>query len=271
MRLNHWVMGALVLGTFPPRQRRATATARRAPAAAPRPAPPRPAAEARRTTTSSGAGGASQTPPQGEANVKARLAAGDYKSWACQPAETPAVAPSPHSYNRICSNDIIATGSPPFAVGAAAVKELYSDSAADGGVLFGYAVYVKTAPHTAANGGSGANWYWYEDNPTLDLPAAWSRTWAWQFLAIRSTVCVSCHSLAGSDANHPGAGDFVDTQIKSSEHELPARAPRLRRSAVARCALVGGFRRVRRRARARTRPSPGVWGPSPLNGQTAGQ
>ncbi len=165
------------------------------------------------TTGSAGAGGSSQTPPQGEANVKAWLATGAYKNWACQAAEHAAVAPSPHMYNRICSNDIIAQGSPPFAVGAAAVKELYSDSAADGGTLFGYAVYLKTAADTADGGGSGANWYWYEDNPTLDPPGGVVAD-GLGTSGNPLTVCVGCHSKAGSDANHPGAGDFVYTQVK---------------------------------------------------------
>jgi hypothetical protein len=113
--------------------------------------------------------------------------------------------------NKICSNTILATGSKPFAVGAAAVKELYPD--ADAGVdttkPYGYAVYLKTAADTAPSGGSGANWYWYEDNPSLGGVVADGLGTTGNPL----TVCVACHSAAGSDAAHMGAGDFVYVKV----------------------------------------------------------
>jgi len=214
MRSMYWVMCALALGTSSAAVAACSSTSS-ATGAGGSSGSSSTAGSTSSSTSGAGTGGSgdAQTPPQGEANIKAWLATSAYKSWKCQPAEHVAVAPSPHSYNRICSNDILAAGSPPFAVGAAAVKELYSDSAADGGVVFGYAVYLKTAADTAADGGSGANWYWYEDNPTLDPPGGVVAD-GLGTTGNPLTVCVGCHSKAGSDAAHPGAGDFVYTQVK---------------------------------------------------------
>jgi hypothetical protein len=164
-------------------------------------------------TTSSGTGteaDASQTPPQGETNVKAWLAAGYYKSWACQPAEHPSRPPSPHSFNRICSNDLIASGSPPWPVGAAAVKELYNGAADAGGEIFGYAVYLKTADD--ADGGNGGSWYWYEDDPPFN-PDGGIVADGLGTMGAPMAICVSCHIAAGSNAAHAGPGDFVYTQV----------------------------------------------------------
>lgn len=213
MRSSKWVMGALFLGTVGAASAACSSTSTSGTGGGTTASGTTTSSSS--TTTSSGTtgtgGSVSQTPPQGETAVKAWLATGAYKSWKCQPAEHVAVAPSPHSYNRICSNDVLAAGSPPFAVGAAAVKELYSDSAANGGKVFGYAVYLKTAADDATN--SGANWYWYEDNPTLD-PDGGVVADGLGTSGNPKTVCVGCHSLAGSDANHMGAGDFVYTQVK---------------------------------------------------------
>jgi hypothetical protein len=152
---------------------------------------------------------ASQTPPMGETALKAWLATGAYKSWHCEPTDHVAVAPSPHSQDRVCSNDLLAAGSPPFPQGAAAVKELYDKPSSQGGVVFGYAVYLKTQASSAA----GANWYWYEDNPTLD-PDGGVVADGLGNAGNPMTICVSCHNLAGSDSAHMGAGDEVYTQVK---------------------------------------------------------
>src|SRR3569832_2247891 len=73
--------------------------------------------------------GDAQTPPQGAAAVQAWLAAGDYKSWSCETAVHAARSPSPHGFNRVCSNDVIAAHareSGAWPKGAAAVKELFA-------------------------------------------------------------------------------------------------------------------------------------------------
>jgi len=50
----------------------------------------------------------SQTPPMGAAAVQQWLSQGDYKGWNCEPDVHEARSPSPHGFNRICSNDLIA-------------------------------------------------------------------------------------------------------------------------------------------------------------------
>lgn len=154
---------------------------------------------------SSGSGDA-QTPPQGETAVKAWLAKGDYQTWHCEAQEHDARTPSPHGVNRICSNDVLAAAAPPFPQGSAAVKELWD---AAGGSIIGYAVYLKLSADSAG----GANWYWYEDNPTLNPPGGVVADGKGDSGNAKS-VCVSCHVAAGSDADHMGAGDFVYTQVK---------------------------------------------------------
>src|SRR5262245_40386979 len=68
---------------------------------------------------------ASQRPPQGAEAIEAWLADGDYNDWQCEPEIHEARLPSPHGWNRICSNDAIssrATGTGEWPAGAAAVK-----------------------------------------------------------------------------------------------------------------------------------------------------
>jgi hypothetical protein len=158
-----------------------------------------------------------QTPPEGVTAVKAWLAAGSYKSWHCEPAPHPSRAPSPHNANRICSNDKLSSASgPPFPQGAAGVKELYTmpdGGAGDGGTagesIRGYAVYLKTAADSAG----GANWYWYEDDPLVNPPSMVIAD-GLGTSGNPKTICVGCHTAAGSDAMHVGPGDFVYTQVK---------------------------------------------------------
>jgi hypothetical protein len=151
--------------------------------------------------------GTAQTPPTGAASVDAWLAQGLYKAWNCEAQVHAGRSPTPHGFNRICSNDALSqgvTGTGEWAAGAAAVKELYASAA--GGTPIGYAVYLKQAATSAG----GANWYWYEKTPdgvaadgTGDAGAA-------------KTVCVGCHQGAGSDAAHtptPGGRDQVYTPI----------------------------------------------------------
>lgn len=158
------------------------------------------------TGSSSSGGGDAQTPPEGEAGVKTWLAAGHYQKWHCESAEHVARDPSPHGVNRICSNDKLAAndGKAPYEQGSAGVKELWDKQ---GGKIIGYAVYLKKA----ADSGAGANWYWYEFNPTIDAnnPVADGMGDSGN----AKTICVGCHGAAGSDAKHFGH-DYVYTQVK---------------------------------------------------------
>jgi len=143
-------------------------------------------------------------PPTGASAVEAWLATGSYKSWSCESAVHASRAPSPHGFNRICSNTVIAsqaTGTADWPVDAAAVKELYDS--VDGTVPVGYAVYRKTAADSAA----GASWYWYERVPLDSTAAPHDPTTGVVADGLGTsgtplTICVSCHNAAGSDAAH---------------------------------------------------------------------
>jgi hypothetical protein len=156
---------------------------------------------------SSGAGGDAQTPPRGEAEVEAWLAAGSYTSWRCESDVHAARSPSPHGFNRVCSNDLIASnasGDAPWPAGAAAVKELHGS--ADSTEPTGYAVYLKLAEDSA----EGAGWYWYERIGTSVVADGTGDAGS------ARSICVGCHSGAGSDTAHtpsPGARDHVYTPI----------------------------------------------------------
>lgn len=163
-------------------------------------------------TGTGGQGGqstASQTPPEGATAVEAWLATGAYKQWHCEPALHASRDPSPHGFNRICSNDLVAataTGTTAWPKGAAAVKELFAK--ATDTTPGGYAVYLKTDTDSAA----GANWYWYERLPATTSPVADGRGDS----GAPKTICVGCHAAAGSDTAHtPSAGgrDEVYTPV----------------------------------------------------------
>lgn len=168
--------------------------------------------EASTTTSSTSTGGGmlttdAQTPPQGGVpEMKAWLATGDYKKWHCEAAEHDSKAPSPHKVNRICSNDKLAGAgaSGPFPVGAAGVKELWDKA---GGVVMGYAVYVKTATDSA----NGTSWYWYEDNPEINPPGGIVAD-GFGTSGVPKDVCVSCHVKAGATFAAT-ARDFVFVQV----------------------------------------------------------
>jgi hypothetical protein len=169
--------------------------------------------------------GTPQTPPMGGTNVEAWLAHGYYKSWSCEPAVHASRSPSVHNYNRICSNDVIASnasGTADWPEGAAAVKELYQ--AITDTTPVGYAVYLKTATDSAA----GASWYFYERVPTSGLQSAAPHDSAGVVadgLGTSTsgppyTICVGCHGAAGSDAAHtpsPGGRDFVYTPVSEAD------------------------------------------------------
>jgi hypothetical protein len=158
-----------------------------------------------------------QTPPTtGRTDVEAWLAGGAYKTWTCEPAIHEARAPSPHGFNRICSNDVIAanaSGSNPWPKGAAAVKELYASMTAT--TPIGYAVYLKTSSASA----NGTNWYWYERVP-LDSPAPHDTNGVVADgrggTGPAMEICVGCHGGAGMDTAHtpsPGGRDQVYTPV----------------------------------------------------------
>lgn len=158
----------------------------------------------------------SQRPPQGAKAIEAWLAKGAYKDWQCESKKHEARAPSPHGWNRICSNDLISantSGTKAWPSGAAAVKELYASEDADDPV--GYAVYLKTDKDSA----DGDNWYWYERVP-LDHPAPHDDDGV---VADglgddgpAKNICVACHAAAGTDAAHTpskGGRDQVYTPV----------------------------------------------------------
>lgn len=161
-----------------------------------------------------------QTPPTNGADVRTWLQAGSYKAWHCEPAPHASRSPSPHNMNRICSNDLSSayaavdggTGERPE--GTAAVKELYDST---GTTIRGYAVYLKAAATSAG----GANWYWYESDPTVPASNRDSMNVVADGFGGSgggpNGICVSCHSVAGADAAHtptPGSSDFVYTQVQ---------------------------------------------------------
>jgi hypothetical protein len=175
-------------------------------------------------TSMAGAGGNDgqptddQTPPIGAAELMAWLRAGTYEDWTCEPEIHEARSPSPHGFNRICSNDIIAenaAGSDDWPAGAAAVKELHAGAA--GGTPIGYAVYLKTEADSAG----GANWYWYEvvpsDHPAAPPDASGVVADGMGDSGPAKTICVGCHAAAGADTAHTpsmGGRDQVYTPVQ---------------------------------------------------------
>ncbi|HEX4474278.1 MAG TPA: hypothetical protein VH142_04320 [Polyangiaceae bacterium] len=163
--------------------------------------------------------GTAQLPAMGATEITAWLKGGDYLNWTCEPTVHAARSPSPHGFNRICSNALLsqnATATGAWPEGVAAVKELHAsaDAAVDSDPV-GYAVYVKTKADSAG----GANWYWYETVP-LDSAAPHDAT---GLVADglgdggpAKDICVSCHGAAGSDAPHTpsvGGRDQVYTPV----------------------------------------------------------
>ena len=159
-----------------------------------------------------------QTPPtSGRVDIEKWLGDASYKTWTCEPAVHAARSPSPHGFNRICSNDLIAgaaTGTGAWPKGAAAVKEIYT-SLTDT-TPAGYAVYLKT---DAASAG-GANWYWYERVPassTAPHDANGVVADGKGGGGPAMSICVGCHAAAGTDAPHtpsPGGRDEVYTPVR---------------------------------------------------------
>jgi hypothetical protein len=125
--------------------------------------------------------------------------------------------PSPHGFNRIFSNDIIAsnaTGSGAWPKGAAAVKELYASATAT--TPIGIAVYLKVSDDSAG----GSNWYWYERVP-LDSDAPHDANGVvadgMGSSGPAKEICVGCHTGAGIDPAHTpttGGRDQVYTPVR---------------------------------------------------------
>lgn len=158
-----------------------------------------------------------QTPPtSGRVDVESWISAAWYKSWTCEPTIHASRDPSPHGFNRICSNEVIsaaATGTSVWPKGAAAVKELYTSATATAPA--GYAVYLKTNADSAG----GSNWYWYERVPNDSEAPHDSNGVVADGKGGGGTpksICVGCHGGAGMDAAHtPSAGgrDQVYTPV----------------------------------------------------------
>ena len=136
-----------------------------------------------------------QLPPTAIKRVEAWLARGFYKDWKCEDEPTAKTfgAPAIHAHggkSYVCSNQLLAdsdiTGAEEFPEGVASVKEILDDA----GKLTLTAVAVKVAAES--DGGKG--WYWYEGA---------------RYSGVGIGTCTGCHGAAGSDDDHPGAGDYV--------------------------------------------------------------
>ena len=161
--------------------------------------------------------GDDQTPPQGREAVEEWLASGLFKSWKAEAAIHPSRSPSPHGFNRIWVNDVIAQntdGTGPWPEGAAGVKELYASMTDT--TPIGVAVYLKTKADSA----NGANWYWYERVPLNSGEPHDANGVVADGMGSSGPakmICVGCHDAAGADAAHtPTAGgrDQVYTPVR---------------------------------------------------------
>jgi hypothetical protein len=131
-----------------------------------------------------------QLPPRGSDDILGWIEAGHYMTWSCEPAPHPPRSGSPHGKNRICSNDVLAgsDGTGPYPVGAAGIKEIYSDS----GSISLYAVYRKVDA-----GEGGDTWYWFEGKRG-DIASNGEG----------DSTCTGCHSRAPRDFVYtPVGGD----------------------------------------------------------------
>jgi len=169
------------------------------------------------TMNNDSTGDQKQTPPTSGAKLTTWLAKGYYKQWHCEDAVHEARSPSPHGYNRICSNDLIAdnaTGTGAWPKGAAAVKELYN--AETDATPGGYSVYLKTDSDSK----DGANFYWYEmlppESPIAGMFPGGVAADGMGDKGNPKDLCVGCHGAAGSDTAHtpsPGGRDQVYTPV----------------------------------------------------------
>jgi hypothetical protein len=141
-------------------------------------------------------GDAQNPPTESAAALSAWLDKGEYKNWKCEASANTKTegdaAIHVHGMTRVCSNDVLANGTAPWAKGAASVKEIWKD-----GAIVGLDAYVKTKADSEA----GQSFYYYNGTPESVGTGGAGRS-----------ECSTCHSAAGSDAAHPGAGDFVYTR-----------------------------------------------------------
>jgi len=140
-----------------------------------------------------------QVPPSSAAVMSDWLAAferDDWEgAWVCEAeaTEKSAGAAGIHVHgasNRVCNNLRLAearlSGAEQLPVGSAALKF----------VAAGTYIEVKARPDSA----DGDGWFWYSpDGSVAELGAS---------------ACTGCHAVAGSDAEHPGLGDFVYFQVQ---------------------------------------------------------
>jgi hypothetical protein len=148
--------------------------------------------------------------------IETWLSGGKYKDWQCESDVHESRSPSPHGFNRICSNDVLsakATDDGDWPKGAAAVKELFAS--ADDAKPVGYAVYLKTNTESAG----GDNWYWYERVPNDSAAPHDDNGVVADGLGNSGpakSICVGCHAAAGSDMAHTpttGGRDQVYTPV----------------------------------------------------------
>lgn len=142
-----------------------------------------------------------QLPPVSEPEeIEAWLAQGHYLDWTCE--DEPSVktdgaeAIHVHPKNRICVNSKLAASEltdGEWPAGVAAVKELYANDA-DGGAMTGAVLYTKIGG--MSQGGDG--WFWFAGEGATGFGVA---------------GCTGCHGAAGSDVDHPGAGDYVYDRV----------------------------------------------------------
>jgi hypothetical protein len=126
-----------------------------------------------------------QLPPTNRKDIEAWIAKGYYKTWKCETQVMNARPNGAHGRNRVCSNDLASTnGAGNYPVGAASIKELYSNNS-----LNGYAAAVKVKAGTGAN-----TWYWYEGG----------------IEGVGNPSCAGCHSLVQNYGGH----DYVYIQVK---------------------------------------------------------
>ncbi len=136
-----------------------------------------------------------QVPPSNAAGMVAWLAAWEKEDWeaewSCEAMPTAktdgAAAIHVHNdadgKNRVCSNEQLAS--------AAAGSELPKGAAAV--KVVGDKVYVTVKVDADSDEGNG--WYWYAPGGSPEGRGL--------------DACTGCHAAAGTDADHPGFGDYV--------------------------------------------------------------
>lgn len=142
-----------------------------------------------------------QIPPVGEVeDIEAWLAMGYYLDWTCEDEPNVktdgAEAIHVHPRNRICVNAKLGASeltNGEWPAGVAAVKELYANDV-DGGAMTGAVLYTKVG--SMSQGGDA--WFWFAGAGATGFGI---------------TDCTGCHGAAGSDVDHPGAGDYVYDRV----------------------------------------------------------